>query len=56
MEECTNAAPNEVSEPFKRTPEGQLLVGELELLRLLTEAEARRAVTDESEQNATDAK
>ena len=33
---------DEAVEPFKRTTDGQLLVGELELLRLLADAEARR--------------
>ena len=56
MKECTDTAPDEVVEPFKKTPEGQLLVGEIELLRLLAEAEARRAVLDDGEQSVTDTK
>ena len=42
MKTCVDASVDEAVEPFKRTTDGQLLVGELELLRLLADAEARR--------------
>lgn len=56
MKVCLETTSDEVVGPFKKTPEGQLLVGELELLRLLENAEGGRVIPDDGERSVIDSK